>query len=565
MSDHPKPALAKRRAASSGSPRPARRRTRQSEGIASPELISRLQRKEAELSALRDISRAIGAAVDLDSTLTMITQKTAEVMAMDSCSIYLLEPSGEYLILRATTGLAGEAVGRARLRWGEGMTGWAAREAAPVASSDAARDPRFVYLPGTREQNFRSLAAVPLVTADRVLGAMNVQTTAVHEYSPEEIELLGTIGDLAAGAIEKATLHDKMRMQIAELSTLAEVSKTLTSPLYLEEMLGVIVEMAARLTNADRCALLLLDQETGTLIPTAAHGAESGREAEAVVALGAEALAENRPAPVTDLRERDIDSSLRAALAVPLTVRDKAIGVFLALRERPHRWRHEEIERLSTLAHQTALAIENSTLVVRSAVVREMHHRVKNNLQTIAMLLRLQMRDGREVSGREVLTETVNRILSIAAVHEILSVEGFRVVNVRELLDRVARSIAENMTRPPLRVDVTITGDDLYLASQPASSLALAVNELVQNALEHAFPERTHGHIEIRLAARDHDYVVEVADDGIGLRSADASSSQTLGLRIVHALVTEDLQGRLEISSDAGTRATITLPKPEPA
>src|SRR3972149_2006083 len=114
------------------------------------DLLDRLRRKEAALAALRDISRATGAALDLDSTLTLITRKTAEVTRMDSCSIYLLDPAGEWLTLRATTGLAPEAIGRARLRKGEGLTGWAAREATRVASSDAAREPRFVYLPATR-------------------------------------------------------------------------------------------------------------------------------------------------------------------------------------------------------------------------------------------------------------------------------------------------------------------------------------------------------------------------------------------------------------------------------
>jgi signal transduction protein with GAF and PtsI domain len=196
-----------------------------------------IERRTAEISALRAISRAIGQALDLDMTLHLITRTTAEVMGMDSCSIYLLDPAGEHLILKATTGLAAEAVGRARLRFGEGMTGWAAREGVPLASSDAASDPRFVYLPETHEYNFRSLAAVPLVTAGKVIGAVNVQTTARHEYSADEMELLGVIADLAAGAIEKATLYDHMRRQIMELSTLAEVSETVTSPLYLEEVL----------------------------------------------------------------------------------------------------------------------------------------------------------------------------------------------------------------------------------------------------------------------------------------------------------------------------------------
>src|SRR5207249_2658710 len=187
---------------------------------------------------------------------------------------------------------------------------------------------------------------------------------------------------------------------------------------------------------------------------------------------------------------------------------------------RPHRFTDAETKLLTTLANQTALAIENANLVVRSAVIREMHHRVKNNLQTIAMLLRLQLRDGREVSGREVLTETINRVLSIAAVHEILSVEGFRLINLRQLLERVAGSVTHAMSRPGVQIDVAVRGDDVYLTSQQATSLALAVNELLQNAFEHASPARTTGRIEIRMAQQEAGLILDVeAVIGLGLRS----------------------------------------------
>jgi two-component sensor histidine kinase len=193
-----------------------------------------------------------------------------------------------------------------------------------------------------------------------------------------------------------------------------------------------------------------------------------------------------------------------------------------------------------------------------------MHHRVKNNLQTIAMLLRLQLRDGREVSGREVLTETINRILSIAAVHEILSVEGFRLINVRELLEKVTQTVSQTMTRPPLRVTVAIEGDELYMPSQQATSVALAVTELVQNALEHAFPGRAEGRIRIVLGQTEREWIMEVTDDGVGVPTGtDPLSTDNLGLKIVRALATEDLKGRFDLGAGhtAGTRATIAVPR----
>jgi len=535
-------------------------------------------RKTAEITALRAISRAIGQALDLDSTLHLITRTTAEVMGMDSCSIYLLDQAGEYLVLKATTGLAAEAVGRARLRFGEGLTGWAAREGQPVASSDAASDPRFVYLPETRESTFRSLAAVPLITAGRVLGAINVQTAAHHEYTGDELELLGIIADLAAGAIEKATLYDSMRRQINELSTLAEVSETLTSPLYLEEILRLIVEMASRTMEAKTCSLMLIDEETRELVIAAAQSAGAAYLNRPFLKVGdgitGQVAREGKPVAVVDVqtdprylaREMAAQEGLHALLSVPLVVRDRVIGVFNCYKDRPHRFTDAEVKLVTTLANQTALAIENANLVVRSAVIREMHHRVKNNLQTVAMLLRLQLRDGREVSGREVLTETITRILSIAAVHEILSVEGFRLVNLRQLLERVAQNVTQTMAAPALRLAVSVTGEDVYLNSHQATSLALVVNELLQNAIEHAFPDRTEGRVEIRLAQRDGGLVLEVQDDGRGLPPGfEPTAGDDLGLKIVHALVTEDLGGAITFSRQDGTRAVITVPRLEAA
>ncbi len=538
-----------------------------------PDAAQQLARKAAEISALREISRTISEAQDLDNALTLITRKTAEVMRMDSCSIYLLDASREDLVLKASTGLAAEAVGQGRLRLGEGLTGWAAEHGEPTASADAQADPRFKYVPGTDEDRFRSLLAVPLATGGKVVGAINVQTTNTHEYGEDEIELLSIIADLASGALEKARLHDSMRRQIMELRTLAEVSETLTSPLYLEQILRLLVEMAARVFSAPLCTLMLLDGEE--LVLAAAHpdNAHARPRHALKVGQGIPGLAAQRGQPVmsadlaSDPRFRTHEltdkANVRSLLSVPLRVRDRTLGVVNCYTARHHKFTQSEVNLLQTLANQTALAIENAGLVVKSAMIREMHHRVKNNLQMIAMLLRLQMREGREVSGREVLTETINRILSIAAVHEILAAEGLQQVAVREMLDRVVRTVTQTMAPPGFALDVRVRGDDVSLPSQQATSLALVVNELLANAMEHAFPGRSRGQVEITLVRSPDSLRVEVRDDGVGLPddfSPDRSAD--LGLQIVNTLVQDDLKGRIEFSNAGGARAVITMPRP---
>jgi two-component sensor histidine kinase len=186
-----------------------------------------------------------------------------------------------------------------------------------------------------------------------------------------------------------------------------------------------------------------------------------------------------------------------------------------------------------------------------------MHHRIKNNLQNVAMLLRLQMSGDRQIPAREVLHDSVNRILSIAAVHEVLSRRGFRLVDVRDVLERVGQAVAQNMRRPDLEMEVTVGGDEVALPSQAATSLALAVNELIQNALEHGFPGRAEGRVDVVLRRTPGTLLVEVRDDGVGLGHAPA---RRLGLEIVGTLVEEDLRGTWSLRGDGGTVARIEIP-----
>jgi signal transduction protein with GAF and PtsI domain len=532
-------------------------------------LERQLAQKTAQLAALREIGRAINAAWELEATLDLITRRTAGVMGMDSCSIYLLDPRGESLVLKATTGLASEAVGHAQLRLGEGLTGWAARAGEPVAVADAVRDPRFKYLPETQETRFQSLLAVPLVNQDRVIGSMNVQTRAHHEFSSEEVELLSLIADLAAGALEKAMLYEGMQRQIDELSALAEVSETITSPRYLDEMLEVVVEMAARVMKARLCSLMLLDDAGGALMLRTTQNLSPAYWSRPPLQIGqgiaGSVASTGQPVAVYDVRrdprylygDMAEQEGLASLLCVPLIVRDRVIGVFNCYTAQPHRFSEEETALFSTLANQTALAIENARLVTNAAVVREMHHRIKNNLQNVAMLLRLQMSEDAQVTPQQVLHESVNRILSIAAVHEVLSQRGFRLVDVKEVLTRVGRGVARNMRRPDAEVDVRVQGDEVALPSQVVTSLALAVNELVQNALEHAFVDRTRGSVIVSLRRTSGQLDVEVRDDGVGLPDA---APRHLGLEIVETLVREDLEGEWNLIGNHGTTARITIP-----
>lgn len=523
------------------------------------------------LAALREIARAISAVRDLDSTLDLIAHKTTEVMGVDSCTIYLLDPDGQTLRLRASTGLAKRAVGRGTLAVGEGLTGHAVQHNQPAFARQAQSDPRFKFVPEADEKQFSSLLAVPMNSEQRLIGAMNVQTLEPHDYAPDEIELLALIGDLAAGALDKAALHDNMKRQLGELTALARVSEAVTSPIYLDEMLDVVTEMAAKVMNAAVCSVFLLNEGAGQL---EMHSAQSNRAyaARAPIPVGegisGRVAQTGQPIVVADVRtdpryhnpELARTEGLISMLSVPLTVREKVIGVLNCFTAEPRDFTPEQIALFSTLANQTALALENGRLITNAAIVREMHHRIKNNLQTVAMLMRLQVAetDG-ELTARDVLHQSINRIQSIAAVHEVLSEQGFRLVDVREVIKRLSRMTGQNMIPPGKSIAIQVEGDALVLPSRPATSLTLVVNELLQNSLEHAFVGRDSGKVIITLAPTPDASLVTVADDGVGLPSEIPSS---LGLEIVETLVRDDLKGSLKFKRGKhGVLVEIRLPR----
>ena len=526
------------------------------------------------LGALRAIARALSTAWDLDTTLDLIVRKTTEVMEVDSCSLYLLDPDGQTLRLRATTGLARRGLGVATLALGEGMTGLAAAENRPVFARHAQEHPHFKWIADLHENLFASLLAVPLIIETRPIGALNVQTTEAHTFTAAEVELLALVGDLAAGALAKAQLHDSQQRQISELQTLAEVSELVTSPRYLDDILEVVTDMAAHMVGATACSIFLLDESGNTLEQ---HTARAPGDATDGVALSGVphdlecVLTSGRPLYLPDVSSAgDGGGSL---LAVPLSVRERVIGVFACYTATRQSFAPEQEALLLTLANQTALAIEHARLATGAAMVREMNHRIKNNLQTVAMLIQLQLADagapGRDdPAARQMLQTSMHRVQTIAAVHEVLSERGFHLVDLREVLQRVSAMTVASLTAPQKAITVSVQGERLLLPARVATNVALVVNELVQNALEHAFPthsaraagpDRRAGRVEVTLGHSPDHFLVIVRDDGVGL---PAEHKPGLGTEIVRTLVQEELTGHVAYRSLApGTEVRIRLPR----
>jgi two-component sensor histidine kinase len=214
----------------------------------------------------------------------------------------------------------------------------------------------------------------------------------------------------------------------------------------------------------------------------------------------------------------------------------------------------------------TDLRTRDRILMSKDATIREIHHRVKNNLQTIAALLRLQGRRLESPEAQEAIEASEQRIRSIAIVHETLSRDAGDVVPFGEVVRPLVRAVEETVSTDEQRLHFDVEGDAGELPGVVATPLAVVLNELMQNAVDHAFPhedgDEVEGHVSVRLGREGHELVVQVIDDGVGLPPGfSLDVSRGLGLSIVHALVTSELGGSIEMHDDAGgTEVALRVP-----
>jgi two-component sensor histidine kinase len=220
-------------------------------------------------------------------------------------------------------------------------------------------------------------------------------------------------------------------------------------------------------------------------------------------------------------------------------------GVLLAIRDETDARRQEE------------------ELLVKVAMIREIHHRVKNNMQTIASLLRLQARRAETEETRRALREGINRILSVAVIHEFLAHQDARVINIRDVSLRIINQIREGVLNHEKGISLDLQGPNIYLTTQPATVCALVINELLQNALEHGYQREQGGTVTVHLVDDGEQVTISVDDDGEGLpEEFDLDHTSSLGLQIVKALAEGDLKGNFELHSrDKGVSAVVTFPK----
>ena len=462
---------------------------------------------QRHLALLTRTTEVVNSSLDLQEVLEAIAHEVAAALETDACFVYLYDERADELVLRATHGTPMEvATSAPRMRRGDGITGVAAAERTPIMiPSGAHLDPRFKAFPNLREEEYESILAVPILARDVLEGALNVRTRTPRAFTEAEIALLTSIASQVGQSIEHAKLYAQAQCRVHELEALAHISEAVSESLYLEESLEAIVSTTVASLHATGAALVL----------------EDGRIAWPEGRAGAHAI------------------------RLPLRWRGRTIGELVVDRDSP--FSDDDRQLLDAIANQAAVALEHGRMALRGVLAQEIHHRVKNNLQTVASLLRLQARvDG--VDPRKALGDSVNRILAIAAVHEVLTEHREDLVDLAELVDRLRAILVQSLVAGT-RVSADL--EPVQLAGHHATALALVFSELLSNALEHGGAA-----VSITLRREGSDAVLSIADDGQGMRGA----SDGTGLSIVRALVRDELRGSLELSGEAGLHADVRFP-----
>jgi two-component sensor histidine kinase/putative methionine-R-sulfoxide reductase with GAF domain len=459
------------------------------------------------LRLLTETSAAVNSTLDLEEVLGLVASKVADALDADACFVYLYDEQAGELVLRATHGTRVEEMTRTpRMRPGEGITGSAASDRAPIMIPEQAHlDERFKAFPNLPEDQYESILAVPILAREKLAGALNLRTEEPREFSDAEIDLLVAIAAQVAQTIEHAKLYADAQARVSELEALAKISEAVSDSLYLEESLEAIVKTTMDAVGATGAALVLED--------------------------GNIAWPEGR--------------SGKHAIRLPLRWKRRAIGELVCDRDTP--FTDQERALLASIAHHAAVALEHGRAVMRGVLAQEIHHRVKNNLQTVASLLRLQARS-EGIDPQKALEDSVNRILAIAAVHEVLTEQRDEVVELGDLIDRLRAMLVQGLGGDK-HVEARLT--QVSIAGGRATALALVFSELLQNALEHGGDS-----VLVELAQRDGDVMLAIADDGTGI----ADDAGGTGLSIVRALVRDELRGTLDLHSNGGLRAEVVFP-----
>jgi|GEM_PF-3399037 len=432
----------------------------------------------------------------------------------------------------------------------------------------------------------RQLAEQALVKASEELEA---------RVSARTSELAAANDRLQHEVIQRQHAEDELVRRNHQLLSLQAAAAATTSVLDLDFVIDTVTWEMSNLLEIAKCVVYRCVDGGDKLARIGGYGPGTTFSTAAPVpppALTRQVVGERTACQFT-VGHPDTDPTIEAylsnagvlsLLALPLVFQEHVIGIAeLAEDRRARAFTDEEISVAQLLANQAASAIENARMyehtkreiaqrreaedLVRASLrekevlLKEIHHRVKNNLQVISSLLNLQSMATEDASARAMLADSQNRVRSMALIHEKLyRSDDLSRIDFREYLNTLTAGIVQTYQSFSVPIDLRLSGENVFLPVDSAVPCGLIVNELVSNALKHAFPDGRAGQIRVDLRQNNSREIrLAVSDNGIGLpETVDFRNTESLGMQLVNALVAQ-LGGMLDLKVDGGTMFEITF------
>ena len=539
-------------------------------------------RLDRRLQALQRINSAANSVTDLDQTLEMTAKTVASELHIELCSIFFYDELQRILTLQATNGPRPLGGMHFILRLGEGYSGWVADKGYPLLVRDVMTDARFSTEASTYNDEYHGLMAVPIIffgDTAHLIGVMSIQSAEPRDFSSDDINFVEVVAGILAINIENGQLYEQtdeqLRRKVHELATIHRVSSIIASTLNLDEVLQIITTQAVHLSGAERSCIFALDADKKYLHVLAHHGLNGADVRRMHVPVGqccaGLTVESGEPRMAVDCMMTDehcflhrdslMSTEIHSVLCVPLEVKQKILGCICIYSGHRHMLSPEQMQLVVIFANEAAIAIENARLYdetrrgldLKSVLLRELHHRVKNNLATVGGILSLQQRRTKSPEVRYTLAESVNRVQGLAATHDLLSHEDVSEARVDEIARKIVGLANANLRPPETHITFTVEPCQIVIPSRATFDLALALNEMVSNAIKHGMAGMKEGTVTIRGHQEDGMVIVEVIDTGKG---PPLPLEESLGLSLIKHLI-GDLDGHFALRRPEGANVTI--------
>ncbi|HSD62510.1 MAG TPA: MASE1 domain-containing protein [Ignavibacteriaceae bacterium] len=423
-----------------------------------------------------------------------------------------------------------------------------------------------------------------LITLWQSLGYLNISIKESSNLSLQMIHIFICIlfiafMPLAADVYQRKHLEGSLKEKVKQQETLSVFGLNVLSGNNLNAILRETVELIYKTLKIDYCKIQkLLPGEKELLI---IEGIGWNEELSGKTKLSADpdtlagyTLSVKEPVIVsdltTDLRFHSMpilsDHNIVSCISCIIYGVDKPYGVLDAHSKTKKIFTNDDIFFFQSVANMLGMAIERfayeeqllSSLREKQILIKEIHHRVKNNLQIVSSLLNLQSSQISDRKMLDIFSKSKSRINSMALIHKLLyNNENLSKINFKDYLTELLKVIIDSFGSPG--VQCTINAEDVFLGPDQATNLGLIVNEIVTNSIKHAFPDDKMGLISVDLINTDHNVKLVIKDNGIGLApDFDLNSNITLGTQLINNLM-QQVPGTISLENDGGTKYILSF------